>query len=282
MKILILGAEGQLGKAAVLHCKQEVVPFFAPRENEANICDFDRIKKVIAGSGCTHILNCAAYNNVDRAEEDAKAAFLVNADAVKNLAEICQNLKVKLVHFSTDYVFDGKASKPYTENDVAVALSKYGQSKLEGEKNALRYCENSLVIRTSWVFGEGINFIAKVLEWSKNGSLKIADDEFSSPTSAKLLAKIALALLKKERSGLFQICCRNGCSRYDLARFVLQEMKIAVGIEKVSKSIFGLPAKRPDYSFMSTEKVEKSLGIELPFWEDEVRNFLKEKKDTEQ
>ncbi len=281
MKLLILGSGGQLGKALDTICSQEKISFEAPQESDVNICDFSGIKNIIEKSGCTHVMNCAAYNNVDKAEDEQEIAFSVNAIAVRNLAEICQNLKICFTHFSTDYVFDGKKSVLYSEEDIPCPLSVYGKSKLQGEQDAIACCQKSLVIRTSWVFGQGNNFIEKVISWSKNKKLQIADDEYSSPTSAKNLASVALELIKRGRYGLFQVCSHNGCSRYEFAKFILDKLRIKIEVEKVSKNIFNLPAKRPDYSFMSVEKTEKELNKILPCWEEEVDKYLKERKNKD-
>jgi len=274
MKLLILGSQGQLGKAFVSICSKNKVEFEAPKEDKANICNFPEIEKLVENSDCTHLVNCAAYNDVDKAEEDGKVAFLVNAEAVKNLAQICQNMGICFTHFSTDYVFDGESSKAYNELDQTSPLSVYGKSKLQGEKNALEFCKKALLLRTSWVFGEGNNFIEKVILWSKNGKLKIAEDECSSPTSASSLAEVALALMQKEEYGLFQVCSHNGCTRFDFAKYILTRLNVEIEMERVSKDVFNLPAQRPTFSLMSVNKVEIALGKKLAYWEEEVNDYL--------
>ena len=245
MKYLILGKNGQLGAE---FCKKLAgQDFSATSHKQLDITNFSAIENFITKNTPKIIINCTAYNQVDLAEKDSTEAFAVNHFAVENLAKICHKEKIKLVHYSTDYVFDGeKTDGFYTIKDKENPLNEYGKSKLAGEKAIKNNLENYLIFRTSWVYGEGTqNFPFKLLQWAKNQDfLKIASDEFSCPTPTNFIAKETLEYLAKEEKGLFHLTTGIVKSRYEWAKEILAENNIDKFIYPCSRNDFSLPAKR--------------------------------------
>jgi dTDP-4-dehydrorhamnose reductase len=223
-------------------------------------------------------INCAAYNLVDKAEEDYLTAVKINSVGVRNLAFACNRHKAFLVHYGTDYVFDGKKENGlYTEDDKPDPLSEYGKSKLMGEEFIKEEIDSFLILRVSWVYGEGKrNFIYKLLKWAENNDyLKISYDEVSVPTSTGTIVDVTLKALKKGLEGLYHLTNSGYASRYEWAKKVFQIKRIDKFIYPVSSEIFNLPAKRPRFSAMSNERISRELNIEIPHWEEELERIVK-------
>ena len=227
--------------------------------------------------------NCAAYNSVDKAEEDYVSAVRVNSVGVRNLAFACNKHKAFLVHYSTDYVFDGeKEDGLYTEDDKPNPLNEYGKSKLMGEEFLKEETDRFLIFRTSWVYGEGKqNFIYKLMQWAENQEfLKVAYDEVSVPTSTRTLVDVTLRAIDQGLTGLYHLVNSGYASRYEWAKKILELKGIKKFIYPVSKDVFNLPAKRPKFSAMSNEKISKLLGIEIGEWGEEMETIIKCKKSN--
>jgi dTDP-4-dehydrorhamnose reductase len=281
MKYLIFGAGGQLGQEFLKRLKSEESKrnsVLGLKREECDISDFDQVKKVFEEYKPDVVINCAAYNAVDKAEEDYVTAFKVNASGVKNLAYACRKFKSFLIHFSTDYVFDGKKENGlYVEEDSPFPLSEYGRSKLIGEIFLKEETENFLIFRVSWVYGNGKqNFIYKLLSWAQNNEyLKVSYDEISVPTSTNTIVNYTLKAFKSGLKGLYHLTNSGCASRYEWAKKIIEIKGIKKFIRPVSSSIFSLPAKRPEFSAMSNEKLSKLLNVEIPTWEEELVSFLK-------
>lgn len=275
-KILIAGSAGQLGKAFQYELAQRNINFFAPDEKDCNITQFDSIAKTIDSLEPSIVINCAAYNAVDDAETNQEIADLVNHMSVKNMADICKTRNCRIVHYGTDYVFNGKKEDLYRETDKPDPLNVYGKSKAAGEQVVLDSGCKSLVLRTSWVYGDGTqNFIYKLLGWSeKNRILKISSDEASVPTSVKEMVKATLTLLEKNESGLFHLTNSNYCSRYEWCRFVMETLDRDNVIIPVPMSVFKTAAKRASFTAMSNEKIQSVLGYKIPDWRTSVKEYL--------
>ncbi|HEX9021824.1 MAG TPA: dTDP-4-dehydrorhamnose reductase [Nitrospirota bacterium] len=281
MKYLIAGKNGQLARAFIGRFERQSIAYSAPDESHLDITNPDSVAEAIAAHKPDVIINCAAYNLVDKAEQAKDAAFAVNAAGPGNLARAAARHKALLVHFGSDYVFDGfKESGLYTEDDPANPLNEYGRSKLAGEQIVLKECERSLVLRLSWVFGEGKqNFIYKLAEWTRqNEYLKIACDEFSVPTHTDTVVDMALKALAQGMTGRYHLTNTGYCSRYEWAKFVLQRLGVAKFIRPVSMDAFNLPAKRPKFSAMTNGKLAAELRVAIPAWEESVTSFLRESK----
>ncbi len=280
MKYLITGKNGQLAGAFIKRFTKQSVDFAAPDEAHLDITDGRAVDSVIASVKPDVIINCAAYNLVDKAETEPAAAFAVNAEGPKNLARAAARQKTVLVHFGSDYVFDGLKEKGlYTEEDATNPLNEYGRSKLAGERHVLEEQGRVLVLRLSWVFGAGIqNFIHKLMEWAKSSEyLKIACDEFSVPTYTETVVDVTLRALDQGLTGRYHLTNSGFCSRYEWARVILGSMGIRKFIRPVSMDSFNLPAKRPKFSAMSNHEIAGILHVDIPAWEEAVRLFLKER-----
>ncbi|GAB1401346.1 dTDP-4-dehydrorhamnose reductase [Elusimicrobiota bacterium] len=274
MKVLIAGASGQLAKAFAYELKRQNIEFLAPDEETFDITNHYKISKVISGFQPDVLINCAAYNNVERAENDMEQAIAINYKAVEYLVTESQLNKVKLVHFSTDYVFDGTKCAPYIETDKTNPLNVYGKSKLAGENEALQYDE-SLVFRLSWVIGYGrSNFLYKFSNWIKDKqTVNVASDERSVPTFAFDIARYVLMALDKKLTGLYHLTNTGRASRYELASRYAKIMGFTNEIVPVPMSTFEVPIKRPLVTVMSNKKISEALGVQIPNWEDSLRIY---------
>ncbi len=276
MRYLIFGKNGQLGREFIKNLIQKEV--LALSHGECDISDLSKVEEVFDSFRPHVVLNCAAYNMVDRAEEEYTQAYKTNALGVKNLCFCCKKFKSYFITYSTDYVFNGeKQDGLYTEEDKPSPLNEYGKSKLAGERWVEEEdLDNYIIFRTSWVYGDGKqNFISKILEWAKNREyLKIAYDEVSIPTSTKTIVNITLEALEQGIKGLYHLTNSGPASRYEWAKKVLEIKKIERFIYPVSKDIFNLSAKRPSFSAMSNNKIKKILNVDIPFWEEELKHTL--------
>ncbi|HPZ07516.1 MAG TPA: dTDP-4-dehydrorhamnose reductase [Candidatus Eremiobacteraeota bacterium] len=277
MKYLVLGKKGQLGKDFVKELNRQGRDFSAFDIDELDIGRLSDVLAVFEKIKPSIVINCAACNQVDMAEERYDLAYRVNSLGVRNLAFASKKYNSFLVHYSSDYIFDGsKTNGLYIEEDAPHPLNEYGKSKYLGELFLKEEMDKYLILRLSWVFGEGEqNFIHKLLDWSKkNEYLKIASDEVSVPTYTGTVVQVTLRAMEKALSGLYHLTNSGYASRYEWARFILNTLNINKVIYPVSKEIFNLPARRPAFSAMSNEKISKILNIEIPFWEEEIRRFI--------
>jgi dTDP-4-dehydrorhamnose reductase len=284
MKYLVTGRNGQLARAFIRNFEQRSIECIAPDETHLDITDPKAVHEVVAAVKPDVIFNCAAYNLVDKAEQDRGTAFAVNTEGPKNLAQAAAKQKTLLVHFGSDYVFDGtKENGLYTEIDPTNPLNEYGKSKLAGERFVLEESDRSLVLRLSWVFGEGKqNFMYKLSEWAKsNEYLKITCDEFSVPTSTETVVDVVLQALAQGMTGRYHLTNTGYCSRFEWAKLTLNTLGIKKFIRPVPMDAFDLPAKRPKFSAMSNGNIASLLNIRIPTWEEGVRSFLQGGKTHE-
>ncbi|HUI68554.1 MAG TPA: dTDP-4-dehydrorhamnose reductase [Nitrospirota bacterium] len=281
MRYLIAGRNGQLARAFIRMFEERAFDFSAPDESHFDITDSASVSDIIDSYKPDVIINCAAYNLVDKAEQDRNRAFAVNATGPELLARAAALRKVFLVHYSSDYVFDGqKENGLYMEDDAVNPLNEYGKSKLAGEGAVRVEAGKYLVFRLSWVFGEGKqNFIHKLMHWAQsNEYLKIACDEFSVPTHTDTVAGVTLKALEQGVTGLYHLTNSGFCSRYEWAQTIFRELGINKFIRPVASTVFNLPAKRPGFSAMSNEKISRLLDIRIPSWEEGVRSYLHERE----
>jgi dTDP-4-dehydrorhamnose reductase len=280
MRYLITGRNGQLARAFIKKFEACSTDFTAPDESRLDITNSANVLEAVAAYKPDVIINCAAYNLVDKAEQERDTAFAVNAQGPKNLVRAAGKHKAVLVHFGSDYVFDGaKESGLYTEDDPTNPLNEYGKSKLAGEDLAGETNGNFLVFRLSWVYGDGKqNFIYKLTEWAKHREyLKIACDEFSVPTAADTVVDVTLRSLDAGIRGLYHSTNTGFCSRYEWAVFIVKQLGIQKFIRPVPMDTFNLPARRPKFSAMSNARLSAILKIDIPTWEQAVEAFLRGK-----
>ena len=289
-KILQIGTIGQLGWELLRTCAPlgEVVALDYP---DVDLSDSNGLRELVRSVKPDIIINAAAYTNVDKAESEPELARAINAIGPGVLAEEAKKIDAVMVHYSSDYVFDGTKGSPYVETDQPNPLNVYGQTKLEGEQAvAASGCVN-LVLRTSWVYSmrQG-GFVTKVLQWARTQEvMRVVDDQISGPTSARLLAEMSALLLAKldycaydwleANSGVFHIAGDGACSRYEWAQKILQldphkEEQVVKTLERASSSEFPVPAERPMISVLNNDKLEKTFGLRLPSWEVGLRLTL--------
>jgi len=276
--ILLTGANGQLGQDFQKLFVESNLDYIATDYKELDITNIKAIKSFVANKNITHIINCAAYNDVDKAEQEPEKAFLLNRDAPELLAGVSKDIDAIFVTYSTDFVFDGTKGSPYTEEDIPNPISIYSKSKYQGEQVVLSSYKNSFVLRTSWVFGMGNNnFNKQVIGWSKNrDNLNIVDDQKSSATYSYDLAEYSWELIKTKKYGLYHLSNGGECSKYEQAKYVLECIgwKGTLGTAKTSD--FNLPAKRSEYTKLDSSKIESVIGKKIPTWQSGIDRFLEE------
>ena len=278
MKILITGANGQLGRDIQKLFQKSSIDLVAPGSTTLDISDLTSVIKFISDHPCDVIINCAAYNDVDLAEKEWKMAFAVNGLGPRNLAIAAHNTETPLVHFSTDYIFDGLLGRPYTIADIPRPVSRYGESKLLGESFLRDLTDRFILIRTASLFGTGNwNFPKKIIEWGTGKKeLKVITDLVSSPTYTVDLARATLDIIKKEAYGTFHITNSGFCSRYEWAGYILEKIGWEGNILPCTSGEFPTIAKRPPISALDNFGTEETLGYSLPGWMDATDRFLKE------
>ena len=283
MNIVLFGKNGQLGWEF-----QRSLPLLgnvvALDHEDMDLCDLDAMQETLRRVEPKLIINASAYTDVDGAEKNPELARAINALAPGVMAEMSRKLGAVLVHYSTDYVFDGRADTPYTEMDTTNPLNMYGKSKLDGEDYIKQAADAYLILRTSWVYSlRGNSFVNKVLGWSrKNSKLRIVDDQVSSPTWARMLAEITVLLFAqnqgsgyeriRERSGIYHLAGSGYTSRYEWAKQILAndprrpEQAIQT-VEPCRSAEFSTPAVRPLFSALDCSHFEKTFGLRLPPWD---------------
>ena len=282
MKILLTGSNGQLGHDFKKIFNKKNIEYIATDYKELDITNDEDLNKFFQeNEGITHVINCAAYNDVDKAETDKKV-WLLNAEAPKKLAEFSKKIGAIFVTYTTDFVFDGEKNSPYVEGDKTNGISEYGKSKAQGEKDVLEAYDKSFVIRTSWVFGiANNNFNKQVINWSKSrNELNIVDDQVSVPTYSMDLAEFSWKLIQTGKFGLYHITNDGIASKYDQAKYVLEKIGWKGTLGRAKTADFNLPAKRPAYSKLDSSKVEKLLGEKIPTWQSGIDRFLEEMKEN--
>lgn len=254
------------------------MPFAASDLDELDITDLGAVRAWMKNAGARAIVNCAAFNAVDRAESEWEEAFLVNGIGPKNLAIAAEEQRIPLVHFSSDYVFNGKKGSPYTIADRPDPLNRYGESKWLGERMVISHTHRFYLLRLSWVFGAGnVNFPKKVLQWAREReTLEVVDDEISCPTYTVDLASATLDLLETGAFGLYHLTNAGHCSRYEWARIVLEHAGSKSAVRPVKGERFPTPARRPRFSALDRFPLETILARLPPSWQDATARFVTE------
>jgi dTDP-4-dehydrorhamnose reductase len=277
--IAITGPTGLLGREVVRVFKKEYDVIELPH-NRLDISNLVQVQEVMLGNHPAVFINCAAYTAVDKAEEEKGRANLVNGLGVRNLALVCKELDIPLVHISTDYVFDGQKDKPWCIFDGRNPINAYGYSKYLGERYLESINPKYYLIRTSWLFGSGgVNFANTILRAAlKQPKLRVVNDQFGCPTYAVDLAEAILELVKTGIFGVYHITNRGVTSWYEYAKFIVKEAGVGVPVVPVSSAEFLRPAKRPKNSALDPFPLQETIGRLLPPWQDAVRSYLREVK----
>lgn len=280
MKMWILGAKGQLGAALIHHCSKNKIPFVASDREQADITLLNQLKQLAEKNQCTHVINCAAYTNVDLAEKESTKAHLVNAIGPENLGVIGKEFNLKIVHVSTDYVFDGQKGEPYTETDLPHPLGVYGKTKLKGEELLIETFPKACIVRSSWIFGQSNkNFISSIFSLLKNQEkVRVVSDQINRATYYRDLAKVLIEI--SDQKGIFHFANEKPLSRYQIVQDFFREMQkrnIPMKCQEIipiSAKDFPALSPRPPYSVLSTDKITAFLGRKPREWETVLSEYL--------
>ncbi len=279
--ILVTGANGQLGSEIKELSDEYEDNFFFTDKKNLDISNEKAINAFIEVNNINTIINCAAYTAVDKAEEDTINADKINHLAVKYLAQAAKEKNIKLIHVSTDYVFDGTNHKPYTEDNNVNPNGVYGKTKLDGE-NAMQEINpaNSIIIRTSWVYSSfGANFVKTMLRLAKERKeLGVIFDQVGTPTYAKDLAKTILEIIPKinnEKIEIYHYSNEGVCSWYDFAKTIFELSGTECQVNPIETKEYPTPATRPHYSLLNKSKIKKEYNITIPYWKDSLDKCLR-------
>jgi dTDP-4-dehydrorhamnose reductase len=279
--ILVTGSNGQLGSEIKAISSNYSYNFFFTDRNNIDITSKDNIKEFCKTNNINAIINCAAYTAVDKAESDVENADLINRKAVKKLALVSEELKIKLIHISTDYVFDGKNFKPYCEEYKTNPQGVYGKTKLDGEIEMIKINpRNSIIIRTSWVYSSfGNNFVKTMLRLgAEKEFLGVIFDQVGTPTYARDLAKAILDILPKienQKVEIYNYSNEGVLSWYDFAKEIMRMAKLDCKVNPIETFQYPTPAKRPHFSLLNKSKIKSTFSIEIPYWKDSLDECLK-------
>jgi dTDP-4-dehydrorhamnose reductase len=280
--ILITGANGQLGNS--LRLLSEQYPhyrFLFTDVNELDICDKEALLSYMEAHQVGYVVNCAAYTAVDKAEDEEVLCLTINRDAVRNLGEVASAVKARVIHISTDYVFDGTNSIPYVESDYTCPVSAYGRSKHEGELILKAVCPNAVIIRTAWLYSEfGNNFVKTMLRLGKErDELNVVFDQIGTPTYSGDLASAILSVIdyseeKEFVRGTYHYSNEGVCSWYDFALKIVELKQLSCTISPIDTKDYPTRAVRPQYSVLNKGKIKKKYGLTIPHWEESLKRMI--------
>ncbi len=274
---LVLGAGGMLGSALARALEKEFPATVSATRAEADVTDRFRLEAEVERLQPTVLINCAAYTNVDGCEVDRDLARRVNVEGAENAARAAAAAGCRLVHISTDFVFDGRAGRPYTESDAAAPVSEYGRTKLEGERRVVTVIQDHLIVRTAWLYGFGrSNFVDAIrARVSDGGVLKVVSDQVGSPTWVADLAAALIALLRVDYQGVVHFANAGACSRYALAEAIVRILGVAgIRLEPISTAEAGRIAVRPAFSALDTSLYTRLTSRTPRPWEEALRDYL--------
>ena len=280
MVVLVTGAAGQLGQSLqfIAHDYADCKFIFASSQ-DLDITNQEKVNTFFNVNKIDFCINTAAYTAVDKAETDIEKATSINVDGPKNLALACKKKNVKLIHVSTDFVFDGSSNIPYLETDVTNPLGVYGQTKLDGEIAVAQNMTDYFIIRTSWVYSQfGNNFMKTMLRLaSERDSLSIVSDQVGSPTNAVDLAKAIMQIVTKiqhpkprTQFGIYNFSNEGNCSWYDFAVEIFKINNVDIDVQPIPTEAFPTPAKRPKYSLLDKSKIKNTFGIIIKTWQESL------------
>ncbi len=278
-RIVLLGAGGQLASDLEIVIPEEnLTPL---KETDLDICDFMKTRSILEDLKPDVVINTAAFVRVDDCEDQFEKAFQINAYAVRNIANICEDLNCSLVQISTDYVFGGEKREPYIEDDLPDPINVYGASKLVGEYFALNYCQKSTVVRSSGLYGsagslgKGGNFVETMIAMAEAGKpIRVVDDQILTPTYTVDLSKAIYELIGEKVFGTFHLTNQGSCSWYEFAKEIFSRKNMKADLTPIPTSQYPTPARRPLYSVLENKKlVDAGVGL-LPTWQDALRRYL--------
>lgn len=276
--VLVTGANGQLGRS--IRARVEAFPgfdFLFTDVDSLDICDSEAVRSFVAEHDVKYIMNCAAFTAVDRAEENVELCERINSDAARILGEVAAEAGAKVIHISTDYVFDGTSCRPYREDDATSPVSVYGRTKLAGEIGLMNACPDSVIIRTAWLYSEyGNNFMKTVLRLAADrDELRFIFDQVGSPTYAGDLALAMLTILNGAENGnfvpgIYHFSNEGVCSWYDFTVKILSIAGLKKRVVPIETKDYPTPARRPHYSVLNKAKIKSVYGLDIPHWESSL------------
>lgn len=274
-KILVTGCNGQLGREIQKEYENDGAMLICTDVGDLDISDNEQVMRYVRDLQPDVIMNCAAYTAVDACENEWDLAYRINAIGPRNLAIAARETGAKLMHVSTDYVFEGNAHEPYTEFDEVHPVSAYGKTKLEGERFVQQFAERYFILRTAWLYGEGNNFAKTMLRLAEShDEVRVVCDQFGSPTSAAELAKVMHRLEPTENYGLFHATCEGSCSWADFAEEIFRLAGKTTKVTRVTTEEYGSTTKRPAYSVLDNYMLRLTTGARMADWKDALRAYL--------
>lgn len=274
MKILVTGANGMLGQDLCPILEDEGYEVVETDINNLDITDFKMVEEVLSKENPDIVVHCAAYTNVDKAEEDIETARLINSKGTENLAKVCGKNNITIVYISTDYVFDGNGKEPYKSTDKTSPLNNYGLTKWEGEEAVRKYCSKHFITRTSWLYGiHGKNFVETMLSLADKPELKVVDDQVGCPTWTVELSNGIVKLLKEADYGTYHVCGSGQTSWYGFAKEIFELGGKKVNLLPCTTDEFPRPARRPAYSVMDNNKICRN-------WKTALKNYMELREEV--
>lgn len=277
-KIIVTGCNGQLGRAVnKLYASDGRYELVNTDVGELDITNIDEVMSFAREVKPYAIINCAAHTGVDACETEADKAYRINAIGARNLSIAATETDAKLIHISTDYVFDGKGTRPYTEFDAVGPQGMYGRTKLAGENFVRQFADRYFIIRTAWLYGDGKNFVKTMLRLSEtNDKVRVVKDQVGSPTSAEELAKAIAFLLPTENYGLFHGTCEGDCSWAEFTEEIFRLAGKKTVVEPITSEEFGAKAPRPAYSILENYMLKLTSDFMFADWHDAIAKYMKE------
>ena len=264
MKVLVTGAEGMLGQDLCPILENEGYEVVETNINTLDITDELAVMRVLTEESPDFVIHCAAYTNVDKAEEDLENAAKVNAKGTENLAKACAKLNITILYISTDYVFGGTKTEPYTPDDKPNPINNYGLTKFQGEEAIRKYCSKYYIARTSWLYGHhGRNFVETMISLKDKEVLKVVDDQRGCPTWTVELSNGIVKLLAGTDYGTYHVCGSGETTWYGFAKEIFTQLGLDVNLQSCTTAEFPRPAKRPAYSVMDNKKLCRDWKVAL-------------------
>ncbi len=278
MKVLVTGANGQLGYDVVKELQYRNIECYGAARADFDLCDFTAAEKFITAYNPDVIIHCAAYTAVDKAEDEVELCRAVNAGGTENIAKICKTIDAKMLYISTDYVFDGTKDGCYEVNDIPHPINVYGQIKLEGEQAVQKILNKYFIVRISWVFGEhGNNFVKTMLRLGKERKeISVVADQIGSPTYTKDLAKLLVDMIQTDKYGIYHATNEGECSWAEFAEEIFKVAGMDVMVKHIAAEEYPTKAKRPKDSRMSKRNIMNNGFDLLEDWKSAVSRYIKD------
>lgn len=288
-KILVTGSKGQLGRAlnrCLINFSEikyglyntdikETVDEYLGKIHYLDITNNESVEQLILLNQPDVVINCAAHTAVDLCETDRESAHKINVEGPRNIAVACERIGAKMVHISTDYVFDGKSATPYTEEMIGNPLSYYGKTKYESEYVVMQHSSKSYIIRTGWMYGDGNNFVKTMLRLSEgNKEINVVCDQYGTPTSAKEVARLIRYLIETDKYGIYHGTCEGSTNWYEYATEIFKLSNKTVIVNPIKTSEYKSAAKRPLYSVLENKRLKEETNFTFAYWHDELKEYI--------